>query len=131
MNISIAKTNVDTGSSAYGAQIASNSSAVPSISIVKSANKGEVTVNSTIDDNATKKPVTVAELKKITAAMNQFVETMDTNIRFKFHEKTKELMVQVVDQSNNKVLKEIPSKEFLDTIAVIRSVVGMMLDKKM
>ena len=131
MNISTAKTNVDTGSSAYGAQIASNSSAVPSISIVKSANKGEVTVNSTIDDNATKKPVTVAELKKITAAMNQFVETMDTNIRFKFHEKTKELMVQVVDQSNNKVLKEIPSKEFLDTIAVIRSVVGMMLDKKM
>ena len=129
MDISAVKTNADTGSSTYGAQSAPNSSAVTNINTTKLV--GDVAATPVSSAKATTKPVTVHELKKMTAAMNQFVGSMDTNIRFKFHEKTKELMVQVVDQANNKVLKEIPSKEFLDTITTIRSVVGMMLDKKM
>ena len=39
-------------------------------------------------------------------------------------------MVQIVDQSNDKVLKEFPSREFLDTMAAIRDYVGILLDKK-
>lgn len=66
----------------------------------------------------------------MTNAMNKFVEAINSNIRFTVHERTKELMVQVVDQINNRVLKEFPPHEFLDTAAAIRSYVGILLDKK-
>lgn len=131
MDISAVKTNVDQGSSVYGGQTASNSAAVPSTTVTKIENKSDVAVSPVAADKADKKAVTVEELKKMTAAMNDFVEAMDTNIRFKYHDKTKELMVQVIDQTNNKVLREFPSHEFLDTIAAIRSCVGILLDKKM
>jgi len=128
VDISAVKTNVDQGSSVYGGQTASNFAAVPSTTVTKIENKSDVAVSPVTAD---KKAVTVEELKKMTAAMNDFVEAMDTNIRFKYHDKTKELMVQVIDQTNNKVLREFPSHEFLDTIAAIRSCVGILLDKKM
>jgi len=126
MDISAVKINVDQGSSAYGAPTGPKSTSGPSTPAIHVADKG-VAVNENVD----KKTVTVEDLKKMTADMNQFVESMDTNIRFKYHDKTKELMVQVVDQTNNKVLREFPSHEFLDTIAAIRNVVGMLVDKKM
>ena len=126
MDIGAVKTNVDQGSSAYGGQTTSNPTAASNIAATKVA-----AVSPVVADKADNKPAKVANLQKMTAAMNQFVESLDTNIRFKFHEKTQELIVQVVDQTNDKVLREMPSQEFLDTIATIRSVLGMMLDKKM
>ncbi|MDQ7096246.1 flagellar protein FlaG [Desulfosporosinus sp. PR] len=81
-------------------------------------------------EQSAKKPVDTQQVKKMTEAMNQFVESMNSTIRFKIHEKTNELMVQVVDPTNNKVLKEFPPHEFLDTIAAIRDYVGVLLDKK-
>ena len=126
MDISAVKTNVDQRSSAYGAPTGPKVTSAPSTPAIQVANK-----NVAVHENVDKKTVTVEDLKKMTAAMNQFVESMDTNIRFKYHDKTKELMVQVVDQTNNKVLREFPSHEFLDTIAAIRNVVGMLVDKKM
>lgn len=79
------------------------------------------------------KKETPADLKKVTQmteALNKFFHAMDANIRFKVHEKTDQLMVQIIDQANDKVLKEFPSGEFLDTLASIRDYVGILLDKK-
>lgn len=129
MDISAVKTNVDQGSSIYRLQSGTNSSNVQSAPILAVATKEDVTTDDTGDKKA--KTVNVADLKKMTDAMNTSLENMDTNIRFKYHDKTKELMVQVIDGTNDKVLKEIPSHEFLDTIAAIREYVGLMLDKKM
>lgn len=76
-------------------------------------------------DDSQKKEVT-----QITEALNKFFQTMDAHIRFKIHEKSNQLMVQVVDQQNDKILKEFPPSEFLDTVAAIRDYVGILLDKK-
>ena len=83
-----------------------------------------------VGDKDDKKTAKQEDVKKTTETMNQFLEAMNVNIRFKIHQKTNELMVQIIDQSNNKVLKEFPPHEFLDTIAAIRNYVGMLLDKK-
>lgn len=130
MDISAVKINVDTGSSAYGAQTASTSTPVPSTTDKSVATKGDVAVNPVVDDTSAKKTVNVADAQQMTAAMNKFVESLDVNIRFSLHQKTHELMVQIVDQNNNKVLREFPSHEFLDTVAAIQTYVGMLLDKK-
>jgi flagellar protein FlaG len=82
------------------------------------------------DDILNKKPIDIQELAKMTEVMNKFVKAMETNIQFKIHKETNQLIVQVVDQANHKVLKEFPLSDFLDTIAAIRDYVGILLDKK-
>ena len=70
------------------------------------------------------------DAENITREMNKFFQLIDANLQFAMHEKTKQLMVQVVDTKENKVLREFPSHELLDTMANIREYVGIMLDKK-
>lgn len=130
MDIGAIKTPTDFGGAANVAQKTPRAQAVVS---ALTANTGGTTAKAgaTItDDKGNKKPAKLQDVQKTTEAMNQFFEAMNINIRFQIHQKTNELMVQVVEQANNKVIKEFPSHEFLDTIAAIRSYVGMLLDKK-
>ncbi|MCE5286512.1 MAG: flagellar protein FlaG [Pelosinus sp.] len=81
-----------------------------------------------VDDS--KQHLTKEHLQDITDGLNNFMESINTDIRFAFHSKMQELIVQVVDTKTNKVIKEVPSKEMLDTLARIRDCVGALLDKK-
>lgn len=130
MDISGVKTPVELASSAYVAQTIPRMQPVVSVPAVKTDNVVDELVTAPTDDKVNKKSVNLQSVTQMTEAMNKFVEAMDANIRFTVHQKTNELMVQVVDQTNNKVLKEFPSHEFLDTMAAIRGYVGMLLDKK-
>lgn len=77
-----------------------------------------------------KKPIGEEELSALTYEMNKFLEMINSDIQFSLHEKTKRLIVRVVDTRDNRVLKEFPPHEMLDTIAKIREYVGFLLDKK-
>ena len=55
---------------------------------------------------------------------------MTADIRFTMHQKSNRLMVQLVSEKDQSVLREYPSKEFLDMIANIREFVGILTDKK-
>jgi flagellar protein FlaG len=70
------------------------------------------------------------DLERITDETNKFMQMINTDLQFSVHEKTKQLMVQVVDTKEQRVIKEFPSHEFLDTMAKIREYVGFLLDKK-
>ncbi|ODA42533.1 flagellar protein FlaG [Desulfosporosinus sp. BG] len=127
MDIGAIQTAVKEGS-AYTAKEALVVQAVTKVQVGNSSDVSAAAVGS--PDKVRQEPVKVQDVKKMTEAMNQFMREIDTNIHFKYHEKAQELMVQVVDQATDKVLKEIPTHEFLDTIASIRSLVGVLLDKK-
>ncbi|MBC8015441.1 MAG: flagellar protein FlaG [Sporomusaceae bacterium] len=71
-----------------------------------------------------------SELITINQQLNKFMSLINADIQFQVHERTKQLMVQVVDTKANKVLKEFPSHEMLDVLANIREHVGVLLDKK-
>ena len=70
------------------------------------------------------------DLLSVTQELNKFFEYLNTDIQFELHERTQRLMVKVVDLKNDKVLKEFPPQEFLDTIANIQEYVGVLLDKR-
>jgi len=70
------------------------------------------------------------KLDKTMDEMNKAMDVLETDLHFKLHEKTGELMVQVVDVKKDQVIKEFPPHEFLDTKAKIRDYIGMLLDKK-
>ena len=124
------KTSVDFGSSAMLAKTNSTTQPVVGVPTKESGDIGNKLLSTSTDDKARNKPVNLKDLTQMTEAMNRFVQAMDATIHFKVHEKSNQLMVQVVDQTNNKVLKEFPSSEFLDTMAAIRDYVGILLDKK-
>lgn len=130
MEISIIKTPVDFGSSANVTQTTASSQTAVSVPTANTSVVVEKLVTDPTDDSVIKKSANPKDVKKMTEAMNEFVSGINANIRFKVHQQTNELMVQVVDQTNNRIIKEFPSHEFLDTVAAIRSYVGMLLDEK-
>lgn len=69
-------------------------------------------------------------LDTITKTMNELMQSFNAKIHFQIHDKTQELMVQVVDESTNTVIKEFPPHQLLDTIAAIRDRIGVLLDKR-
>ena len=73
---------------------------------------------------------TEEELKTMSVAMNRFVQMLNADLQFEVHSQSKQLMVRFVDVRQNKVLKEFPSKDFLDMISSIRDYVGVLVDKK-
>jgi len=70
------------------------------------------------------------ELQKITEELNKAINPLNTTLKFKFNDKIEELMVQVVDTKDNKIIREYPSKEALKLMEKMREIVGMLFDKK-
>lgn len=130
MDISSVKNPIDFGGSANLTQKNSATQPVVNVPTEKSADATDRSLTAQTDDKVLKKPANLQDVTQMTEAMNKFVQAMDANIRFTVHEKSNQLMVQVVDKANDKVLKEFPSGEFLDTMAAIRDYVGILLDKK-
>ncbi|MCW2278778.1 flagellar protein FlaG [Heliophilum fasciatum] len=104
----------------------------PVPSEVKATKAPDAAVAENTRNQATEAEKTLSkdQLSKLMDDANQFLSAINTDLRFAWHDKTERLMVQVVDQRDNRVLKEIPSREFLDTMARIREFVGALLDKK-
>lgn len=69
-------------------------------------------------------------LTRMMEESNTLLKTINTDIRFRWHDKAQELMVEIYDQRDERVLKTYPSKEFLDTMAKIRDFIGALLDVK-
>lgn len=68
--------------------------------------------------------------KQLTDSMNTFLESANTQLRFKFHDKLNEYYVTIVDSKTDEVIREIPSKKLLDFHAAMREFVGMLVDRK-
>lgn len=62
--------------------------------------------------------------------INAFLESSGTHIQFAIHEASKRMMVTVIDNDTQEVVKTIPSKELLDLAAKIDELVGTLLDQK-
>lgn len=70
------------------------------------------------------------DLNSLTQELNKFMDSLNVDIQFAIHDKTKQVMVQVLDIKEQRVLREYPAHELLDTLAAIREYVGVLLDKK-
>ena len=70
------------------------------------------------------------ELQKVTQELNEAMNPLNINLEFKYNQKVDELVVQVVDKSNDRVIREFPPKEALKLMEKMRELVGMLFDKK-
>ncbi|QOS98069.1 flagellar protein FlaG [Brevibacterium sp. JNUCC-42] len=70
------------------------------------------------------------ELQDEVAALNKFMQAKETHLKFNLHEKLGEYYVQVIDNKTDEVVREIPSKKMMDTVAQMYELIGIMVDRK-
>ncbi|WP_426450515.1 flagellar protein FlaG [Paenibacillus sp. S-38] len=58
------------------------------------------------------------------------VEGKNTSLNFSIHEKTKQIMVKVIDKESGQVIREVPPEKNLDFLAKLWEMAGILVDEK-
>ena len=61
---------------------------------------------------------------------NKAVLGANTRFEFSIHDKTKEIIVKVLNADTGDIIREIPSEKVLDMVASIWQAVGLFVDEK-
>ncbi|MEK3935442.1 flagellar protein FlaG [Sporosarcina sp. FSL W7-1349] len=86
-----------------------------------------------IQDNqqaAEQQVLPLEKAKQLTESMNNFLESTNTQLRFKFHDQLHEYYVTIVNSKTDEVVREIPSKKLMDMHAAMREFLGLLIDRK-
>ncbi len=73
---------------------------------------------------------TPSDLGSALEQINRTSEAMNISLRFKLHDKSERIMVEIIDVKKNEILKEIPPEHVLNMVAQIQDMIGLMLDEK-
>jgi flagellar protein FlaG len=76
------------------------------------------------------KDFTIEKMEEVVKGINDFIQPINTSIKFVLHEKLNDYYVTIIDDHTHEVIKEIPSKKLLDTYANMMEFVGLLVDKK-
>lgn len=77
-----------------------------------------------------KEDLSADKAKKMTASLNDFLETTSTKLRYQFHEKLEKYYVTLVDSETDEVIREVPNKKLMDMYASMLEFIGVLIDKK-
>lgn len=61
---------------------------------------------------------------------NKALKGADKRFEFSIHEGTKEIMVKVINDETDEIIREIPPEKILDMVAKIWELAGLMVDRK-
>ncbi|MBC8588318.1 flagellar protein FlaG [Paratissierella segnis] len=70
------------------------------------------------------------ELQRAIEQTNQMIFKDDNRFEFKIHERTGRIMVKLVNNETNEIVKEIPPEKILDLVASIWDLVGILVDER-
>lgn len=70
------------------------------------------------------------ELSSSIDRANKLLFKNNTHLKFQIHEKTKEVMVKIINDESGEVLKEIPTEKMLDMVAKLWEIAGIFVDEK-
>ncbi|AXH98475.1 flagellar protein FlaG [Sporosarcina sp. PTS2304] len=74
--------------------------------------------------------LTKHEAKQLTEGLNTFLESVNVQLRFQYHDKLHEYYVTIVDSETDEVVREIPPKKLLDMHAAMKDFIGLLVDHK-
>mgnify|MGYP000865345193 CR=1 FL=1 len=77
-----------------------------------------------------KNEYTEEELIKAVDKANKSFEPFDRRLEFSIHEKTKQVMVKIINSTNDEVIRELPPEKILDLVAHMMEVAGLIIDAK-
>nr|WP_307991081.1 flagellar protein FlaG [uncultured Niameybacter sp.] len=62
--------------------------------------------------------------------INTKLSGQNTEVEVAFHEKTKEMIVRLVNKESKEIVREIPSEKMIDMIASFCEMAGLYIDEK-
>ncbi len=69
-------------------------------------------------------------LRLIEDAINLSMGFIDTRIAFCIHQESGEVIIQIIDNETNEVLKEIPPEELVSRLSKLVELVGLLIDAR-
>lgn len=70
------------------------------------------------------------DLEDAVKVANKLLFKNNTHLKFQIHEKTKEVMVKIVNDESGEVVKEIPPEKMLDMVAKLWEIAGILIDER-
>jgi len=61
---------------------------------------------------------------------NRAISIANRKFEFSIHEKTKQIMVKVINTDTNEVVREIPPEKILDIVASLMELAGLIVDER-
>jgi|GEM_PF-594023 len=71
-----------------------------------------------------------AKIESMVEGLNDFLEPVNTSIKFVLHDKLDRYYVKVIDSKTDEVVREIPPEQMLDMYAAMAEFMGLIVDKK-
>ncbi|MCZ0704141.1 flagellar protein FlaG [Natronobacillus azotifigens] len=71
-----------------------------------------------------------AEIESMVEGLNEFLEPINTSIKFELHDRLEKYYVTVVDSATEEIIREIPPKQMLDMYAAMAEYMGLIVDEK-
>jgi flagellar protein FlaG len=75
-------------------------------------------------------PISEQQLIKAIERALKALEGKTTTLDFSIHDKTKHIMVKVLDKDTGAIIREIPNEKSLDFIAKLWNMAGALIDEK-
>jgi len=72
----------------------------------------------------------VALIDKVIQDVNELMQDSATHFEFKIHEKSGDVIVKLIDNETDEVVREIPSEKMVEIMSNLRELVGLCVDKK-
>lgn len=70
------------------------------------------------------------DLDEAIEVINKIVTGKNERFEFKIHERTGRMMVKLIDNETDEIVKEIPPEKMLDLVASIWDFVGILVDER-
>jgi flagellar protein FlaG len=88
-----------------------------------------VSAEQKVQNNGEQK-VSLQDVQKAVAQANAQLAGSNETISFGYERQLGQLVVQVTDKASGKVIRQLPSKEFIQHQIFMREMIGLFLDKK-
>lgn len=106
-------------------------SSAESISGLESTDKKiSVSPDTEVLDGEDDIPVSAEEISQAIEKINKTLAPHNTRLEFSIHDKTKGIMVKVIDENTGEIIREVPPKKVLDMVAMTWDELGLIVDEK-
>lgn len=85
-----------------------------------------------ISNKASFNELTLSEqaVQKAIEKANRLVNGVGVHFQYSVHEKTRNIMVKVIDNETEEIIREIPPEKILDLVAKLQEICGVIIDEK-
>lgn len=103
---------------------------VPRTSVEQGERVVTVLEKQSVPDVFPQSKISDEQLEEAVDKANYEMKRLDTNLRFSIHEKTRQILVKIVDAKTNEVIREIPPEKLLDMCAFMMEKAGLLVDRR-